>query len=159
MTQTGFVSFATRAVRQRHPTGRRGWPRVANLALTLAATLVAAPVVAQTPQGTVSGSVVVEGAQRPLPGRRSPSRGKPASARPPTRPADSASAASPGPGDPQRPGARLSAETQTVNVGSTNVRFVMSERAVELNQVVVTGTAGGEQRSLPRYVGRAGQRR
>ena len=68
MTQTGFVSFATHAVRQRHPTGRRGWPRVANLALTLAATLVAAPVVAQTPQGTVSGSVVVEGAQRPLAG-------------------------------------------------------------------------------------------
>jgi outer membrane cobalamin receptor len=39
--------------------------------------------------------------------------------------------------------------SQSVAVGTTNVRFVLSERAVELNQVVVTGTAGGEQlRSL-----------
>src|SRR5215471_10505261 len=70
MTQTGFVSFAVRAVRQRHPTDRRGWaPRVANLALTLAAVRFAAPVAAQNPQGgTISGTVVVEGAQRPLAG-------------------------------------------------------------------------------------------
>jgi TonB-linked SusC/RagA family outer membrane protein len=35
--------------------------------------------------------------------------------------------------------------TQTVRVGTTNLRFAMSERAVELDQVVVTGTAGGQQ--------------
>ncbi len=34
---------------------------------------------------------------------------------------------------------------QTVRVGTTNLRFAMSERAVELDQVVVTGTAGGQQ--------------
>ena len=68
MTQTGFVSFVTHAVRQRYPTGRRGWPRVANLALTLAALLFAAPVFAQAQPGTVSGTVLVEGAQRPLAG-------------------------------------------------------------------------------------------
>jgi outer membrane receptor protein involved in Fe transport len=40
-------------------------------------------------------------------------------------------------------------DSQTVAVGATNVSFVLSQRAVELNQVVVTGTAGGEQlRSL-----------
>ncbi len=38
---------------------------------------------------------------------------------------------------------------QVANVGATNLRIVLSERAIELNQVVVTGTAGGEQlRSL-----------
>jgi TonB-linked SusC/RagA family outer membrane protein len=36
--------------------------------------------------------------------------------------------------------------TQTVNVGSTNLQFAMGERAIELDQVVVTGTAGGEQK-------------
>jgi len=36
--------------------------------------------------------------------------------------------------------------TQTVKVGNTNLQFAMSERALELNQVVVTGTAGGEQK-------------
>src|SRR4029079_1152863 len=37
----------------------------------------------------------------------------------------------------------------TVRVGATNVRIALSERAIELNQVVVTGTAGGaEKREL-----------
>ena len=36
--------------------------------------------------------------------------------------------------------------TRTVNVGATNLQFAMSERALELDQVVVTGTAGGEQK-------------
>ncbi len=39
--------------------------------------------------------------------------------------------------------------TDTVAVGATNIRISMSERALELNQVVVTGTAGGaEKREL-----------
>ena len=36
--------------------------------------------------------------------------------------------------------------TQTVTVGTTTVRFALAERALELNQVVVTGTAGGQQK-------------
>ena len=35
--------------------------------------------------------------------------------------------------------------TDTVQVGTTNLRIEMSERVVELNSVVVTGTAGGAQ--------------
>jgi len=150
MTQTGFVSFATHAVRQRYPTGRRGWPRVANLALTLAALLFAAPVFAQAQPGTVSGTVLVEGAQRPLAGAQITVDGvtgvgttSDASGRfrltglSGTNVTISVRALG------YRP------ENQTIAVGSTNVRIILSERAVELNQVVVTGTAGGEQvRSL-----------
>ena len=150
MTQTGFVSFATHAVRQRYPTGRRGWPRVANLALTLAALLFAAPVFAQAQPGTVSGTVLVEGAQRPLAGAQITVEGvtgvgttSDASGRfrltglSGTNVTISVRALG------YRP------ENQTIAVGSTNVRIILSERAVELNQVVVTGTAGGEQvRSL-----------
>src|SRR6185437_1145146 len=35
--------------------------------------------------------------------------------------------------------------SQTVRVGATDVRFALADRPVELNQVVVTGTAGGQQ--------------
>ena len=37
-------------------------------------------------------------------------------------------------------------DSLTVNVGATTVRFTMAERALELNDIVVTGTAGGEQK-------------
>ena len=36
--------------------------------------------------------------------------------------------------------------TQTVTVGATNLQFAMTERPLELDQVVVTGTAGVEQK-------------
>jgi TonB-linked SusC/RagA family outer membrane protein len=36
--------------------------------------------------------------------------------------------------------------SRTVRVGTTDLQFAMAERALELNQVVVTGTAGGEQK-------------
>jgi TonB-linked SusC/RagA family outer membrane protein len=36
--------------------------------------------------------------------------------------------------------------TQTVRVGTTDLRFAMAERAVELDQIVVTGTAGDQQK-------------
>jgi TonB-linked SusC/RagA family outer membrane protein len=46
-------------------------------------------------------------------------------------------------------------ETRTVQVGVTNVRFLLTERPVELDQVVVTGTAGAqEQRTLGNSVAR-----
>ena len=35
--------------------------------------------------------------------------------------------------------------SQSVRVGALDLRFALSERAVELDQVVVTGTAGGQQ--------------
>lgn len=38
------------------------------------------------------------------------------------------------------------AVNQTVRVGSQDLRFSMSERAVELDQIVVTGTAGDQQK-------------
>jgi TonB-linked SusC/RagA family outer membrane protein len=45
--------------------------------------------------------------------------------------------------------------TQTVPVGTTDVRFALAERPVELDQVVVTGTAGGQQqRALGNSVAR-----
>jgi TonB-linked SusC/RagA family outer membrane protein len=37
-------------------------------------------------------------------------------------------------------------DSQVVRVGATDIRFVMTERALELNEIVVTGTAGGEQK-------------
>ena len=151
MPQTGFVSFAAQVVRQRHPTSRRGWlPRVTNIALTLAALLGAAPVISQAQQGTVSGTVLVEGAQRPLPGAQVVVEGQTgigattdASGRFRITGLSGTSVTLSVRALGYRP------ETQTVNVGSNNLRFILSTRAVELNQVVVTGTAGGEQvRSL-----------
>src|SRR5262245_51238092 len=70
MTQHGSVSFAApHDVRQPTGASRARWPgRFANLAFTLAALLGAASAVAQAQQGTVSGAIIVEGAQRPLPG-------------------------------------------------------------------------------------------
>src|SRR3954471_11003974 len=38
------------------------------------------------------------------------------------------------------------AVTQTIRVGAQDLRFTMSERAVELDQIVVTGTAGDQQK-------------
>ena len=155
MTQPGLVSFATRRdVRPRHPATRHRWmPRAASLAFTLAALAGAAPIAAHSQQqqpGTVSGTVLVEGALRPLPGAQVTVEGQP-----------NIGAATDASGRFRISGlsgtqVTLQAralgyrpESQTVNVGSTTVRFVLYARAVELNQVVVTGTAGGEQlRSL-----------
>jgi TonB-linked SusC/RagA family outer membrane protein len=152
MTQSGLVPFAPRNdVRRRHPAPRRRWsPRAANLALTLAALFGAAPIAAQAQQGTVAGTVLVEGAQRPLTGAQVTVEGQ-----------AGVGATTDGSGRFRITGLTGTTvtlnvralgyrpETQTVSVGSTNLRFVLSARAVELNQVVVTGTAGGEQlRSL-----------
>src|SRR5262245_29905474 len=67
MTQSPFASAPPRDVRQAHPAHRRTSRRVANLAFTLVAWLGAAPLAAQQP-GTVSGTVLVEGTQRPVTG-------------------------------------------------------------------------------------------
>jgi TonB-linked SusC/RagA family outer membrane protein len=124
-------------------------PRVSGLALAFVA-LAVAPRTTQAQQGTVSGTVLVEGAQRPLAGAQVAVEGQ-----------TGVGATTDAAGRFRITGltgtqVTLSAralgyrpETQTVTVGKTDVRFVLSTRAVELNQIVVTGTAGGEQlRSL-----------
>ena len=151
MTQSGSVSFASHHdVRHDHPAKRhRCSTRVANLAFTLAALLCAAPLAVHAQQGTVSGAVLVEGAQRPLAGAQVTIEGQTTGA---TTDASGRFRLTGLTGTSVTLNVRALGyrpETQTVPVGSTNVRFVLSTRAVELNQVVVTGTAGGEQlRSL-----------
>ncbi|NUO37824.1 MAG: SusC/RagA family TonB-linked outer membrane protein [Gemmatimonadaceae bacterium] len=124
-------------------TARRwlAWPAA------LMALLALAPGVALAQTGIVSGTVVAEGSLRPLANVQVTVEGQP------------------GRGAVTDAGGRfrlagLSGSTvtlvtrllgfrqssRTVQVGATDVRFVLAERAVELNQVVVTGTAGGEQK-------------
>jgi TonB-linked SusC/RagA family outer membrane protein len=148
MTQRDLVKFAPPP-----DDGRSRQPRLARLRAAAAAALAIAAVLVLAPRaghaqgaGTVAGTVLVEGAQRPLAGAQITVEGQPDKA--------TASDAS---GRFRLTGLSGTSvtinvralgyrpETQTVNVGSTNVRFVLSARAVELNQVVVTGTAGGEQ--------------
>src|SRR5687768_5556058 len=119
--------------------------RGVRLAFGLAALFGAATLSAQS-QGAIAGTVVAEGAQRPLAGVQVTVEGQAgkealtdASGR--FRIADVAGAT-------VTVNARalgFRPATQSVTVGATNVRFVLSERAVELNQIVVTGTAGDEQ--------------
>ena len=120
------------------------------LAVASSLALVAPLTLARTAsaqQGTVAGIVVVEGSQRPLPGAQvtiqgDASRGAIADASGRFR--ISGLAGTSVTLDARMIGYRPM--SQTVAVGATNVRFGMSERAVELNQVVVTGTAGATQK-------------
>ena len=147
MTQRDLVLFTPPPDDGRsHRTRRTVWRAL--VATTFAAVTLATATpraVAQQP-GTVTGTVLVEGAQRPLAGAQVTVDGQPDKAT-----ATDASGRFRLTGlsgttvtiNVRALGYRP--ETQTVNVGATNVRFVLSARAVELNQVVVTGTAGGEQ--------------
>ncbi len=121
--------------------------RTSCIATALAVAVLALPRFAIAQGGAVAGTVVIEGSLRPLPGAQVTVQGDP------TRGAVSDAA-----GRFRITGITGSTVTlnarmigyrpaaQTVNVGATNVRFVLFERAIELNQVVVTGTAGGAQR-------------
>ncbi|HEY2026604.1 MAG TPA: TonB-dependent receptor plug domain-containing protein, partial [Gemmatimonadaceae bacterium] len=124
----------------------RWW--VARLAAPLAlASLLAAPTAARAQSGTVGGSVVAEGSLRPLANVQvtvdgQVGRGAVTDAGGRFRIAGVA-------GTTVTLNARLIGYrpgTRTAQVGATDVRFILTERAVELNQVVVTGTAGGEQK-------------
>ena len=152
MTQSEVVPITPHPdLRQSHPTLRdRRLRRIASMALTFAAFGFAAAPAARAQEGTISGTVMAEGAQRPVPGAQVSVVGQAGK-----------EAASDASGRFRIAGVTGSTVTvsvralgfrpdsQSVTVGSTNVRFVLSQRAVELNQVVVTGTAGGEQlRSL-----------
>ena len=137
---------------QVRPAGPRGWRGRPLIALGLAvATLMAfAAPSAQAQQGSVSGTVQIEGALRPLSGAQVTVEGQPGK--------QAVTDASGRFRIAELSGATVTLSvralgyrpsTQSVSVGSTNIRFLLSERAIELNQVVVTGTAGGEQlRSL-----------
>src|SRR5262252_8610624 len=108
--------------------------------------LLAAPSLLHAQEGTVAGTVVAQGNQRPLPGAEvgvvgPAGRGTVTDASGRFRVTGLTG-----------PTVVLSVRvlgfrpvTDTVQVGTTNLRFEMVERAVELNSVVVTGTAGGAQ--------------
>jgi len=153
MTQSDVVPYFPQPdPRPSHPAVRdtRSLRRIASIALTAAALLVAAAPAARAQGGTIAGSVVAEGAQRPLAGAQVTVAGQVGK-----------EAASDASGRFRITGVTgttvtlivralgFRPDSQSVTVGSTNVAFTLSQRAVELNQVVVTGTAGGEQlRSL-----------
>jgi TonB-linked SusC/RagA family outer membrane protein len=121
--------------------------RTSSIATALAVAVLATPHLVRAQAGTISGTIVVEGSQRPLAGAqimvdRDPSRGAVSDASGRFRITGLT-------GSSVRLDARMIGyrpATQTVSVGATDVRFAMSERPVELNQVIVTGTAGGEQK-------------
>lgn len=140
-----------------HKTHLPAWPlrraltltrfRLARAAGVAAALLVgAAPGIARAQSGTIAGTVVVEGSLRPLGGVQitvdsTTGRGTVTDANGRFRLTGLS-------GNSATLTARLIGYrpvTQTVQVGATDVRILLTERAVELNQIVVTGTAGGSQ--------------
>ena len=111
------------------------------------AMLVASPGTARAQEGTISGTVVDAGAQRPLPGVQVSVQGQVGKGA--VTDANGRFHITGVPGTSVTLNARLLGyrpASQVVQVGATNVSIMLSERAVELNQVVVTGTAGGEQK-------------
>ncbi|HEY2064616.1 MAG TPA: carboxypeptidase-like regulatory domain-containing protein, partial [Gemmatimonadaceae bacterium] len=118
--------------------------RLVPLAITL---LLTAPAAARAQTGTISGSVVAEGSQRPLANVQVTVEGE--AGRGAVTDAAGRFRIAGITGTTVTLNARLIGyrpATRTAQVGATDVRFLLSERAVELNQVVVTGTAGGEQK-------------
>lgn len=134
-----------RPVRRARPAPRRWLARLVSLAIALL--LGAAPGVARAQGGTISGFVVVEGSQRPLGGVQITIEGLAG----PGTVSDAAGRfrLAGVPGATVTLNARLIGYrpvSRTVQVGAADVRLLLAERAVELNQVVVTGTAGGSQK-------------
>jgi len=124
-----------------------GWSRAIWLSGAVGTALLSAPQLLSAQQGTVTGTVIVSGSQRALPGVQVTVSGQPG------RGAISDVAGRFRIGGLTGGQVTLQArmvgfrpDSQSVTVGATDVRFVMSERAVELNEIVVTGTAGGAQR-------------
>jgi len=115
---------------------------------------VASPAAAQD-GGVVAGVVVTEGSAAPLPGAQVGVEGTTLGA---LTDAQGRFRIAGVPGTSVQLTARrigYRPVTTTVQVGATDVRIAMSERVVELNQVVVTGTAGGtEQRAVGNAVSR-----
>jgi TonB-linked SusC/RagA family outer membrane protein len=139
------IEVEPRLRRSRPPSPRRRAMLAAWAALVLAA-LGAAPTVLRAQENVVAGTVVTERSDRPIPGAQvyvqgDVSKGVIADASGRFRIAGLSGAT-------VTLNVRMigyRAISQSVRVGTMNVRFAMSERAVELDQVVVTGTAGGQQ--------------
>ncbi len=112
--------------------------------IALAAILLSAPRFLHAQDGVVGGTVVMAGSERPLPGAQVFVQG-----------VAGKGAATDASGRFRITGLTGASVvlnvrsigfrplTETVRVGTTDARFVLSESAVELNQVVVTGTIGG----------------
>lgn len=120
------------------------------LVLGLAFLLGATPSVARAQTGTISGTVVVEGSQRPLARAQVTVEGQAGRGA-----VTDAAGRFRITGITGVTGATVTLDarligfrpvTRTAQVGATDVRLLLSERAVELNEVVVTGTAGGSQK-------------
>ena len=117
------------------------------IATALTVAVLGSPQLVRAQSGAVAGAVVAEGSQRPLSGvqitvQGDPSRGAVSDASGRFRIAGLS-------GTRVTLNARMIGfrpTSQTVSVGSANVHFALSDRPLELDQVVVTGTAGGEQR-------------
>ena len=112
-----------------------------------AAALAAAPAAAQAPdaQGIVVGTVVRAGTLTPVEGAQVQIEGTPLGA---TTDASGRFRLNNVPGEQATLRIRrlsFQPTTQRVRVGATDVRVVLSEATVSLDEVVVTGTAGGEQ--------------
>jgi len=114
--------------------------------ISLSLLLSAAPYLARA-QDVVAGTIVVGGSQRPLPGAQVSIEGQ--TGKGATADANGRFRVTGVTGTQVTLNVRLVGyrpETQSVRVGATDIRVTMSERAISLDQVVVTGTAGGEQR-------------
>lgn len=137
-----------------HPDSRPTWRARWRTALTFVMTAswlvvpsLVAPVGAQAQQDVVSGTIVVGASRRPLPGAQVSVEGQ--LGRGAVADANGRFRISGLTGTEATLNVRALGyrpETQRVRVGATDLQVVMTERAVELNQVVVTGTAGGEQK-------------
>ena len=126
------------------PTPRRRRWRVVALALTLAA--AAARSAAAQDGGIVGGVVVAEGTSAPIPDVQVSVEGTTQGA---STDAQGRFRITGLAGDQVRLNLRrlgYRPATQTARVGDTEVRIVLSTRALELEQVVVTGTAGATER-------------
>ena len=138
----------------------RGAPRPHRLALLLPLGLAAAslttPALRAQETGVVAGQVVTEASQRPLPGAQVVVQGQPGKGA--MSDADGNFRITGVTGTEVVLNARMigyKPVTQTVRVGTTDVKFSMADRPVELDAIVVTGTAGGQtQRSIGNSVAR-----
>jgi TonB-linked SusC/RagA family outer membrane protein len=118
----------------------------AALALALVTPTLAAPAPVAAQQGTISGVVVSEQAGRPIAGAQVVATGTESGAL--TDANGRFTIRDVGPGDVQVQVIMIGYRTATVTVpsGAAGVRIGLTETAIELDQLVVTGTAGGQQR-------------
>lgn len=124
-----------------------GWTRATCQAAAVLAALVFAPQRLHAQEGAILGTVVSSGSQRAIPGVQITVAGQ--TGRGAVADASGRFRITGVTGSQVTLYARMLGyrpDSQSVRVGATDVRFSMSERALELNDVVVTGTAGGEQR-------------